>query len=173
MPRTCRTCQAIDVDEQRELHSCSNCGDLWQSLTPAAHATSTEDERLYHLSSNDWPAPQVITTNIPRLPAVRLIPDERYVALSAQSKSSALAALLSFLLVGMGQIYLGQVEKGLTMLGMVLLLMLTVPLGPLKFVILLFNVLDAFLLARRIEEGKPVLRWEFFFSGKGMRGEDG
>lgn len=81
-----------------------------------------------------------------------------------QPASPALAALLSFLLVGMGQVYLGQVDKGLAMLGTVLLLMVTVALGPLGVVILLVNMLDAFLLARKAREGKPILSWEFFFS---------
>jgi TM2 domain-containing membrane protein YozV len=173
MPRTCLTCLALYGDEQRELRSCSDCGDSLTPLTTVAHRTTSEDDWPYHMSRSDWSTPHVITQNIPRLPTVRAMPDERYLSLTAQSKSPALAALLSFLLVGMGQIYLGQVEKGLTMLGAVLLLMLTVTLGQLGFVILLFNVLDAFLLARRIEAGKPVLRWEFFFNGNDMRGENG
>jgi len=64
----------------------------------------------------------------------------------------------------MGQVYLGQVDKGLAMLGTVLLLTLTVAPGPLGVVILLVNVLDAFLLARKARKGQPILSWEFFFS---------
>jgi uncharacterized protein YybS (DUF2232 family) len=63
----------------------------------------------------------------------------------------------------MGQVYLGQVEKGLTMLILVLLLMLKVALGPLGVVILLLNVLDAFLLARKLKKRKRIRKWEFFF----------
>src|SRR5262245_21220925 len=37
-------------------------------------------------------------------------------ATATNTKSPVLAALLSFLMVGMGQIYIGQVEKGLTMI---------------------------------------------------------
>jgi TM2 domain-containing membrane protein YozV len=173
MLRTCRTCQAVYGDEQRDLRSCSRCGQLLSPFTQSVYRTVTEDNQLDNVSSSAWPAPQVITQDIPRLPAVRVMPDEHYLSLQAQSKSPALAALLSFLLVGMGQIYLGQVEKGLAMLGTVLLLMLTITLGQLGFIILLFNVLDAFLLARKIEEGKPLLRWEFFFNRSGMHGEKG
>jgi TM2 domain-containing membrane protein YozV len=83
-----------------------------------------------------------------------------------QPKSPGLAALLSFLLVGMGQIYLGQVEKGLCMLGVVLLLIMNAVLGPLGIVILLFNVLDAFLMGRKVKEGRQIGKWQFFFQSK-------
>jgi TM2 domain-containing membrane protein YozV len=97
-------------------------------------------------------------------------PDPRYLPLPGQRKSPPLAALLSFLLVGMGQVYLGQVEKGLTMLGVVLLLLLTVVLGPLGFLLLLLNVSDAFLLARKVNRGRPIRKWEFFFNGDRVSG---
>ena len=81
-----------------------------------------------------------------------------------EQKSPLLAALLSFLLIGMGQVYLGQIEKGLLMLGVVLVLMMTVALGPLGLVILLFNVVDAYLLALKLGDGRRLRKWEFFFS---------
>lgn len=80
-----------------------------------------------------------------------------------QRKSPVLAALLSFLLVGMGQIYLGQVEKGLCMLAVVLLLIMSTMMTPLGVIILFLNVLDAFLLGRRVRQGQQVRRWQFFF----------
>lgn len=83
----------------------------------------------------------------------------------AQQKSPVLAALLSFLLVGMGQVYLGQVEKGLCMLAVVLLLIMTGVLGPIGIAILLFNVVDAFVLGVRIRDGKQIGKWQFFVSG--------
>ena len=87
-------------------------------------------------------------------------------AAATNTKSPVLAALLSFLMVGMGQIYIGQVEKGLTMIGVVLLLIVTVVLGPLGLMILLFNVVDAFVLARIVNKGKPIRKWQFFFQSK-------
>jgi TM2 domain-containing membrane protein YozV len=81
-------------------------------------------------------------------------------------KSPVLAALLSFLLVGMGQVYLGQVEKGLCMLAVVLLLMMTVLLGPIGIVILLLNVLDAFVIGMRMRDGKQIGKWQFFINKK-------
>lgn len=90
------------------------------------------------------------------------------------AKSPVLAALLSFLLVGMGQVYIGQVEKGLVLLGAVLLLLLTVVPGAPGLLILLANVLDAFLLARRLARGERVGKWDFFFNSevwaRGRRG---
>lgn len=80
-----------------------------------------------------------------------------------QSKSPVLAALLSFLLVGMGQIYIGQIEKGVTMIVIVLSLMIAVAPGPWGSVIVAFNVLDAFLLARRVNKGQEPRAWQFFF----------
>jgi TM2 domain-containing membrane protein YozV len=83
-----------------------------------------------------------------------------------QPKSPSLAALLSFLMVGMGQVYLGQVEKGLCMLGVVLLLIMNATLGPLGVVILFLNVVDAYLLGRRVKAGQQVRRWQVFFQSK-------
>ena len=80
----------------------------------------------------------------------------------AQQKSPVLAALLSFLLVGMGQIYLGQVEKGLCMLAVVLLLIMTAFVGPLGILILVLNVVDAFVLGVKIRRGEAVGKWQFF-----------
>jgi len=85
---------------------------------------------------------------------------------SVPTKSPALAGLLSFLMVGMGQIYIGQIEKGLTMIAVVLLLIVTVVLGPLGLLILLFNVIDAFMLARTINKGRTISKWQFFFQSR-------
>ncbi|HWF89517.1 MAG TPA: hypothetical protein VN659_11815 [Pyrinomonadaceae bacterium] len=79
-------------------------------------------------------------------------------------KSPVLAALLSFLLVGMGQIYLGQVEKGLCMLAVVLLLLMTDVLGAIGIALLLLNVVDAFVIGMRMRDGKQTGKWQFFFS---------
>lgn len=93
-----------------------------------------------------------------------LLPEFR-ASCEPQSKSPVLAALLSFLLVGMGQIYIGQIEKGVTMIVIVMSLMLTIAPGPWGMVILFFNVLDAFVLAHRINKGRKLGRWQLFFQG--------
>jgi TM2 domain-containing membrane protein YozV len=96
---------------------------------------------------------------VPHAPPTRPAPEGK-----GEQKSPMLAALLSFLLIGMGQVYLGQVEKGLLMLSVVLVLIMTVVLGPLGLVILIFNVADAYLLALKLGDGRPLRKWEFFFS---------
>jgi TM2 domain-containing membrane protein YozV len=136
------------------------------SLESSAGAKLDEDQSYGGLKSSLFsPPPPVAQTSL-SINSGPAIPDARYLPLPQQPKSPALAALLSFLLIGMGQVYLGQVEKGLTMLGVVLLLMLSVVLGPLGFVLLLLNVFDAFLLAKKIKAGQPLRKWEFFFQSR-------
>jgi TM2 domain-containing membrane protein YozV len=91
-----------------------------------------------------------------------LLPESE-VCWRAQRKSPWLAALLSFVLVGMGQIYIGQIEKGVTMIVIVLSLTIAVAPGPWGIVIVFFNVLDAFVLAQRSNKGRELGRWQFFF----------
>lgn len=135
--------------------TCIEC----QTVYGDEHGTIRFCANCGHMLPASAPAP---VAPLPAPPPAPLTP--------GQPKSPGLAALLSFLLVGMGQVYLGQVEKGLMMLGVVLVLMLTVVLGPLGLLILLLNVLDAFLLAGRINKGRKVQKWEFFFSRGGAGG---
>lgn len=73
-------------------------------------------------------------------------------------KSTGIAALLSCVLPGVGHIYLGQTQKGLVILfGGLLLCYLGGLLGPLMAV-------DAFRMGEKLEEGKPIGPWEFFWS---------
>lgn len=151
MRRTCNTCRAVFDDEFAGIRFCANCGDALPKPAPAVAASP----------------PVTVVTPAPESQPSRNTPAAIPLPPPAppQSKSPGLAALLSFLLVGMGQVYLGQVEKGLLMLGVVLVLMLTIVLGPLGFILLLFNVADAYLLAGKVKRGKPLRKWEFFFSG--------
>ena len=68
-------------------------------------------------------------------------------------KSASLALLLSCLLAGIGQIYLGQVLKG------VLILVVTCLTGPIGWVI---GMIDAYLIGKKLEAGQSVGEWEFF-----------
>jgi hypothetical protein len=171
MPRTCSNCEFIFGDEQRGLPFCPACGELLHSLASPSSVSSAEPEttiapsedRSDHSHSGSYAPHKPVAQYLEPTSSGPLIPETRYPSLPAESKSPAVAALLSFLLVGMGQVYLGQVEKGLTMLIVVLLLMFKVVLGPLGVVILLLNVLDAFLLARKLKKRKRIRKWEFFF----------
>lgn len=167
MPRRCSKCQSVYGDEQKDIQFCPTCGNLPEVVSPLS-ASLPEfvialDEDTPAHAGDSWPTPQAAAQDLKTANAGQAIVDERYLRLPEQSKSPLCAALLSFLLVGMGQVYLGQVEKGLTMLGIVFLLMVMRVLGPLGLIIVLLNVLDAFLLAQKINERKPIRKWEFFF----------
>jgi hypothetical protein len=73
-------------------------------------------------------------------------------------KSTGVAALLSCLVPGAGHIYLGQTAKGLVvLLGGPLVCWLGGLLGPLMAV-------DAFRMGEKLEEGRPLRKWEFFWN---------
>lgn len=113
---------------------------------PAAELAAVATEISSQVLFNDSPSPAAVS--------------------ATNTKSPFVAGLLSFLMVGMGQIYIGQLEKGLTMIAIVLLLIVTVVLGPLGLLILIFNVVDAFMLARKLNQGMTVRKWQFFFQSK-------
>ena len=152
------------------MRFCPDCGCSLLTVEPSLESTAEipldEDQTYGGFNHSLFPTPPPDAHAPLSISSDPAIPDARYLPLPQQPKSPALAAFLSFLLVGMGQVYLGQVEKGLTMLGVVLLLMLAVVLGPLGFIILLLNVLDAFLLARKIKAGQPLRKWEFFLGSR-------
>ncbi|WP_188207466.1 zinc ribbon domain-containing protein [Alkalibacillus aidingensis] len=78
-----------------------------------------------------------------------------------EKKSVALAVILSLIIVGVGQIYLGQVLKGLVLLISSLLIgFVTVGLG--AFVLWILVAIDAYKIANKINEGRTVDEWEFF-----------
>lgn len=76
-------------------------------------------------------------------------------------KSSTLAAILSCLVVGVGQMYLGQVIKGVVML------LAALVIGPLTAgaaapIIWIVAMIDAYMVGKKLEAGKSVGEWEFF-----------
>jgi TM2 domain-containing membrane protein YozV len=73
----------------------------------------------------------------------------------------ALAALLSFLLVGLGQMVLGQTIKGVVML--IVALVLGALTGCVACLVTFpVSAIDAYLIAKKLKEGKSVGEWEFF-----------
>jgi len=147
MQLTCNKCRSIYRPASDGVPVCVGCGDqLLSSVANGLEASATDD------STADKPT-------VVHAEDSGLLPVD-------SPKSPGLAALLSFLLVGMGQIYLGQVEKGLCMLGVVLLLIMSAASGPLGLVIILLNVLDAFLLGRKVKQGQRIRKWQLFFQSK-------
>ena len=71
------------------------------------------------------------------------------------------AALLNLLLCGCGQMYLGQVGKGVVILALCILIgLLTMGIG--GFVILFIAIIDAGCIGRKLEHGQSVGEWEWF-----------
>lgn len=80
---------------------------------------------------------------------------------SSPPKSAATATLLSCLITGVGQIYLGQTVKGLAWLaGAIVLSVLSA--GILALPIWIAVMVDAYKIGKKLEQGRPVGQWEFF-----------
>jgi hypothetical protein len=76
---------------------------------------------------------------------------------TGKTMDPVLAALLSFLIVGLGQIVLGQTIKGIVMLVVVIF---TFGFGML--LIWPVAIIDAYLIAQKLRRGQSVGEWEFF-----------
>jgi TM2 domain-containing membrane protein YozV/RNA polymerase subunit RPABC4/transcription elongation factor Spt4 len=76
-------------------------------------------------------------------------------------KEPWLMAVLSFLILGLGQIILGQTAKGLTIL-IVGIIVGIITFGISSFITVPISVIDAYLIAKKKKEGKLVGDWEFF-----------
>ena len=76
-------------------------------------------------------------------------------------KKPVLALILSFFIMGLGQVYLGQVWKGIAIfIATIIIGFLTFGLGcPVMFVI---SPVDAYKIAKKLEAGNSVGQWEFF-----------
>lgn len=170
MQSTCNKCQATYQPASDGVSVCVLCGEQSSVPAPVASGSGERRESFERRSPVGESEAAVVKATgnsvlIAEKPAGApaevsgLLPND-------QPKSPGLAALLSFLLVGMGQIYLGQVEKGLCMLAVVLLLIMSALMSPLGVVILFLNVLDAFVLGRKVKQGQQVGRWQFFFQSK-------
>ena len=72
-----------------------------------------------------------------------------------------LMMLLSLLIVGLGQMVVGQVAKGVAiLLGSIILAALTFGLSVL--VTWPLAAIDAYMIANKLRHGRPVGKWEFF-----------
>ena len=76
-------------------------------------------------------------------------------------KSATTALILSCLIVGVGQIYLGQTVKGVVLLAgsMVLGVATGFLLSPVFWIV---GMVDAHAIGNKLASGKPVRQWEFF-----------
>ena len=166
MQALCSKCRSIYRPASNDVLVCIGCGDQLPSpvATGLGGGRETIKEQL-SVGENEASIASATVNPTAEEPSVTLAEVSGLLPVNPP-KSPGLAALLSFLLVGMGQIYLGQVEKGLCMLGIVLLLIMSAVSGPLGLVILLLNVLDAFLLGRKVQQGQQIRKWQLFFQSK-------
>jgi TM2 domain-containing membrane protein YozV len=88
--------------------------------------------------------------------------DEGRIQASQPPKDPLLMALLSgCLIAGLGQMVLGQVKKGITVLILtVLVAIMTAGIGALIMYPLM--ALDAYSITKKLKEGKSVGEWEWF-----------
>ena len=113
--------------------------------------------------------------------------DQKMIQPSDPPKSPALALILNLLgllwLNGIGNMFLGQIVKGIVLLGVGIVALVLAgvsmlccigyvlfPLLWLAFPIVL--ALDAYLLAKKMEDGEAIGEWQFFFQ-KGATPKDG
>lgn len=78
-------------------------------------------------------------------------------SLSPNTKKPVLAAVLSFMWGGAGQIYLGQVKKGIALI----VVMLITSLIALGFFVTVLSSIDAYRIAKKLNSGNYVGEWEF------------
>lgn len=90
--------------------------------------------------------------------------DVAVISASDPPKDPMMACVLSVLLVGLGQIVLGQTSKGVAMLtGTFVFVLLTCGWGAIFApFIWLFSGVDAFKIATKLKNGHSVRQWEFF-----------
>jgi RNA polymerase subunit RPABC4/transcription elongation factor Spt4/TM2 domain-containing membrane protein YozV len=81
--------------------------------------------------------------------------------LSDKTKSPSTATIISCFLPGIGQVYLGQVKKGLAIFaGSVVLGLISG--GTLSVVVWIAAMVDAYLIGKKLAQGQTVDTWEFF-----------
>jgi hypothetical protein len=84
--------------------------------------------------------------------------------ISVQPKNPVIAALLNAFLLVLGYVYLGQGKKATVVFGIIIVCSATVILMPLALVIWGVAIVDAYLLARRLEHQSTLATYEFFWS---------
>lgn len=77
------------------------------------------------------------------------------------NKSPFMACLLSFLLVGLGQMYLGQVAKGIVML-IIAFILGALTSGGSFFIMVPIAMVDAYCIGKKMNKDIPVRKWDFF-----------
>lgn len=80
---------------------------------------------------------------------------------STPPKNPIIAAVLSALIPGLGQVYLKQVLKGLAIVGGNVVMVIA-SMGLANIFIWVAAVIDAYKIGNKLQKGTPVQKWEFF-----------
>lgn len=127
---------------------CTRCG----SEIPSENSYCTSCGRKLYFTGNTSYYGQVSFT----------VPETREMVYpSMKARSPFLAFLLSFLLIGLGQTYVGQITKGVALF-MVALVTGVLITPHIAVGIWLIGFIDAYRIARKLRQGYPVRQWEWF-----------
>ena len=81
--------------------------------------------------------------------------------IAPSGKNTILAVILSCCFPGVGQIYLGQLFKGIALL-IIYFILGSITLGIVALVTWVVAMIDAFKIGKKLEAGQSVAPWEFF-----------
>jgi len=138
-------CGKCGKEVQPNATFCPNCGAPIRPVPPPPPSVGPAPP-------TPAPAPSYPPTPPPTYPAAPPPPSPPYAVY--KPKSVGIAVLLSVLLSGLGQIYLGQVKRGAAILviGIVVAYVSLFVFGLIAFAYWVWNVYDAYKLARRYNE---------------------
>ncbi len=114
----------------------------YQSPVPQQQAPPMQMQKWSGQAQSSWGQPQ----------QVFIVNNVHPMGLYQERKSPGLSVLLSFLLTGAGQLYNGQVAKGILMLGTCVILWGFL----LGWVVTLWSIYDAYITAKKINSGQRV-----------------
>lgn len=145
------TCQNCGSEVNDEAKFCKNCG------SEIVIEKETEEKNEFKFCSN---CGFKMDKNIKFCPecgtSTTGVPQTSNSAVSSSDKNSVLAAILSFLIIGLGQIYLGLTKRGLILLVAAIvagILTLVVVGWILWFVIWIYAIYDAYNSAEKMKQG--------------------
>lgn len=76
-------------------------------------------------------------------------------------KKAVIALLFSLFIAGAGQVYLGQIMKGI-LIFIATVTVAVVTMGTAALLVWVLAVTDAYAVGKKTERGKPVRKWEWF-----------
>ncbi|MGZ4908084.1 MAG: zinc-ribbon domain-containing protein [Halobacteriota archaeon] len=143
-------CTNCGVSVARDAKYCQRCGELLSAgsemLSPPPPPPSSTPDIHSYVGVDHPDRPLMAPTYQP----------QHYDGAQAMvgRKSPGIAAVLSFLIIGLGQIYNGQILKGLLMLGVAILCGITIVGLVVSFIIWLYGVFDAYGTAKRMNQDR-------------------